>query len=92
MGNLARPTTLNCNQGKGSGISQNHTNLGLGGLIVLRLVENVPEHEIAKIFFDNSFTSVQLLLELKSLEILSLGVVRGNGMAGANLRTSLVGN
>ena len=70
-------------QGAGTGISAEHTYLGLGGSIVMRLVENMPRNENFKVFFDNYFTSIALLLELKALGMDSLGVVKSNRMAGA---------
>ena len=30
-------------QGKGTGVSEDHKDLGLGGSIAMRLVENLPE-------------------------------------------------
>ena len=32
-------------QGKGTGVSEDHKDLGLGRLIVMHLVENLPERE-----------------------------------------------
>ena len=32
-------------QGKGAGVSEDHKDLGLGGLIVMRHVENLPDWE-----------------------------------------------
>ena len=73
-------------QEAGTGISAEHTYLGLGGSIVMRLVENIPRNENFKVFFDNYFTSIALLLELKALGMYSLGVVKSNRMAGAILK------
>ena len=73
-------------QGAGTGISAEHTYLGLGGSIVMRLVENIPRNENFEVFFDNYFTSIALLLELKALGMYSLGVVKSNRMAGVVLK------
>ena len=32
-------------QGKGTGVSEDHKDLGLGGSVVMQLVENLPEGE-----------------------------------------------
>ena len=73
-------------QGAGTGISVEHTYLGLGGSIIMHLVENIPQNENFKVFFDNHFTSITLLLELKALGMYSLGVVKSNQRAGAVLK------
>ena len=69
-------------QGAGTGISAEHTYLGLDGSTVMQLVKNIPRNENFKVFFDNYFTSIVLLLELKALGMYSLGVVKSNRMAG----------
>ena len=52
-------------QGKGTGVSEDHKHLGLGELIVMRLVENLPEKENFKAYFEIFFTSIPLLIQLK---------------------------
>ena len=44
-------------QGKGTGVSEDHKDLGLGGSMVMRLIENLPEGENFKVYFGNFFTS-----------------------------------
>ena len=73
--------------GKGTGVSPEYKFLGLGGLVVMRLGEHLPENENFKIFFDNFFTGMPLLLELKSKGMYSLGVLKPNRMSGAVLKT-----
>ena len=53
----------------------------------MRLVEYLPEIENFKVFFDNYFTSIPLLLELKQKGLYSLGVMKANRMAGAMMKS-----
>ena len=73
------------NQGKGTGVSQEQKYLGLGGSIVMHLVEHLPVNENFNMVFDNYFTSVPLLLDLKKKGFFSLGVLKTNRMSGAVL-------
>ena len=66
-------------QGKGTGISEDHKDLELGGLIVMRLVEKLPERENFKVYFNNFFTSIPLMIELKEKGFHALGVLKTNG-------------
>ena len=70
-------------QGKGTGVSEDHKDLGLGGSIVMGLVENLPERENFKVYFDNFFTSIPLLIQLKEKGFYALGVLKTNRMSGA---------
>ncbi|KAH8027388.1 hypothetical protein HPB51_005154 [Rhipicephalus microplus] len=74
-------------QGKGTGASKEHSHLGLGGSVVMRLVEHIPKAQNIKCYMDNYFTSVKLLLELKEIGILASGTIRGNRLAGCVLKT-----
>ena len=73
-------------QGKGTGVSEDHKDLGLGGSIVMGLVENLPERENFKVYFDNFFTSIPLLIQLKEKGFHALGVLKTNRMSGAILK------
>lgn len=73
-------------QGKGTGIDREFSYLGLGGCVVMRLVESFPQHRNLKLFFDNYFTSVLLLRELKSIGILATGTIRSNRLLGCQLK------
>ena len=73
-------------QGAGTGISAEHTYLGLGGSIATWLVEKIPQNENFKVFFDNCITSIVLLLKLKALGMYLLGVMKSNWMAGGVLK------
>ena len=74
-------------QGKGTGVSEDHKDLGLGGSIVMGLVENLPERENFKVYFDNFFTSIPLLIQLKEKGFHALGVLKTNLMSGAILKS-----
>lgn len=68
-------------QEAGTGTSPQHCFLRAS--ILMRLVENIQRHKNFEILFNNFFTSVALLLELKALGIHALGVMKSNPMAGA---------
>ena len=74
-------------QGKGTGVSEDHKGLGLGGSIVMRLVENLPERENFKFYFGNFFTSIPLLIQLKEKGFHALGVLKTNQLSGAILKS-----
>ena len=76
-------------QGKGTGVSKDHKGLGLGGSIVIRLVENLPERENFKVYFDNVFTSIPLLIQLKEKGCHVLAVLKTNRMSGAILKSKV---
>nr|XP_054921318.1 uncharacterized protein LOC129382020 [Dermacentor andersoni] len=73
-------------QGKGKGVDREFSYLGLGGCVVMRLVESFPQHRNLKLFFDNYFTSVLLLRELKGIGILATGTIRCNRLLGCKLK------
>ncbi|KAL1440946.1 hypothetical protein MTO96_008992 [Rhipicephalus appendiculatus] len=73
-------------QGKGTGIDSSYAHLGLGGSVVLRLCEKLPKGRNFKCFFDNYFTSVNLLRELRTAGIQATGTIRGNRLMGCNLK------
>ena len=72
---------------EGAGTGVNYRHLGLGGSVVKRLCEKIPRHENFKVFFDNHFTGLPLLEELKSDGILALGVIMPNRMGNPGLKT-----
>ena len=74
-------------QGKCSGVPEDHKDLGLGRSIVMRLVENLPERENFKVYFDNFFTSIPLLIQLKEKGFHALGVLKTNRMPGTILKS-----
>ena len=74
-------------QGKCSGVPEDHKDLGLGRSIVMRLVENLPERENFKVYFDNFFTSIPLSIQLKEKRFHALGVLKTNRMPGTILKS-----
>ncbi|XP_070819483.1 piggyBac transposable element-derived protein 2-like [Chaetodon trifascialis] len=61
--------------------------VGASGNIVLRLAQPIPKEENYKIFFDNWFTSVPLVLTLVQQGIRCTGTVRANRLPGVNLKS-----
>lgn len=66
---------------------KNASSLGISGDIVIRLVENLPRNKNFKVFFDNWFTSYDLLVHLKEIGLLATGTVRINRMRGCKLKS-----
>ncbi|KAK3741125.1 hypothetical protein RRG08_042492 [Elysia crispata] len=58
--------------------------LGIGGVVVMKLCENILRHQNCKLFADNFFTSLQLVKKLQNLEIQFTGKVRANRLKGCN--------
>ena len=48
--------------GKNTGISAEYRELGLRGSVLMRLVDNMPQNENFKVYFDSFFGSIQLLV------------------------------
>ncbi|KAK7904676.1 hypothetical protein WMY93_017283 [Mugilogobius chulae] len=59
--------------------------IGASGNVVLRLAQPIPNLQNHKLFFDNWFTSVPLVLTLAQDGIHSAGTVRSNRLPGVNL-------
>lgn len=59
------------------------TALGITGDLVIRLCDTLPRDKNFKVFFDNFFTSLPLLKQLRKEGILSLGTIRPNRLHGA---------
>ena len=53
----------------------------------MRLCENLPKNKNYKVFLDNHFSSIDLAIHLKSVGILSVGVIRSNRMKGCPLKS-----
>ena len=58
--------------------------VGISGNIVLRLTKILARHINHKVYYDNWFSSVSLLVELEKMGIQSLGTVRPNRLPGCN--------
>uniref|UniRef100_A0A3B4GR65 PiggyBac transposable element-derived protein domain-containing protein n=1 Tax=Pundamilia nyererei TaxID=303518 RepID=A0A3B4GR65_9CICH len=62
----------------GKGTVTNERGLGVAGEVVLRLVSEVPKGLNYKCFFDNWFTSPELVVELKKMGILTASTINRN--------------
>jgi hypothetical protein len=56
--------------------------VGVSGNVVLHLASVIPRNMFHKLYFDNCFTGVQLVIVLEKLGIHSLGTVRPNQLKG----------
>ncbi|XP_049302012.1 piggyBac transposable element-derived protein 3-like [Bactrocera dorsalis] len=59
--------------------------LGLSSDVVLYLAQNLSKHKNYKLYFDNWFTSVSLLIALKEMGIFATGTVRKNRISSCQL-------
>ena len=59
--------------------------LGISGNIVLWLLRNLEEHKDFKVYFDNWFTSVDLVKALKDSGFWAVGTIRQNRLGGCQL-------
>ena len=53
--------------------------------VVLRLLEGLPQQKNYKLYFDNWFCTLKLMLKLKSMGILTTATIRTNRTAGCPL-------
>uniref|UniRef100_A0A8C1TF05 PiggyBac transposable element-derived protein domain-containing protein n=1 Tax=Cyprinus carpio TaxID=7962 RepID=A0A8C1TF05_CYPCA len=70
----------------GKGTVTNERGLGVAGEVVLHLVSEVPKGLNYKCFFDNWFTSPELIVELKKMGILTVATNR-NRLRGCTLKS-----
>lgn len=63
--------------------------LGASANVVVRLSRNVPDFKNHVIYFDNYYTSLPLLVYLKSRGIHSLGTIRSNRIPNCKLPTDI---
>ena len=67
---------------------ENYPDVGFGGRVVLHLCDSLPDNKDFKVFFDNYFSSPELVLILKNTHgIHSVGTIRTNRMKGCPLKT-----
>lgn len=64
--------------GKETGLIHNEKNLGASSNVVVRLARTIPSNCGHKLFFDNYYTSIPLIIYLKKRSIHSCGTVRRN--------------
>lgn len=74
-------------QGKGTDVSQDHSHLGLGGFLVIRLLEHLPLGQNVGCFMDNCLSSLALFRELKAVGILAERIIRSNRLQGRPLKS-----
>uniref|UniRef100_UPI00358E218E piggyBac transposable element-derived protein 3-like n=1 Tax=Myxine glutinosa TaxID=7769 RepID=UPI00358E218E len=71
----------------GKGTVANERGLGVGGEVVLRLLAEIPKGLNYKCFFNNWFTSPELLVELKKMGILAVATINRNRLRGCVHKT-----
>jgi len=59
--------------------------LGISSGVVLYLAKGLPEDKPFKLYFDNWFTSVSLLIALKEMGIFATGTIRKNRISNCQL-------
>ncbi len=64
------------------------TDLQKSAQVVARLCQHLPHHSGHKLFFDNWFTTLDLLIYLKNKGILACGTVRNNRLQGCLLQST----
>ncbi|XP_049809018.1 piggyBac transposable element-derived protein 1-like [Schistocerca nitens] len=74
-------------KGKSTGIRSEHKHRGSGGSIVMRLSEHIPQVCRYKIYFDNYFTSMSLVLELLKKKSFSIETIRPNWLQKCPLKS-----
>ena len=67
-----------------TGKQADNKEFGKVGAVVTRLVEHLPKHVGHKVYFDNLFTSLNLVQHLKGEGIWSLGTICSNRLEGAD--------
>lgn len=77
--------------GKESTASHNtcaYSNLSKSAQVVAKLCEALPPNSGHQVFFDNWFTTMELLIYLKKLGIHACGTVRSNRLQGCTLKSN----
>ena len=69
--------------GAGSSTSDDDPNLEVGGNVVRHLTTSLPKNVGHKVYFDNFFSSINLLYLLKKLQIWAVGTIRADRLKGA---------
>lgn len=69
--------------------SEHEESLGFGPKIVLALCQTIPDPPLTAVYFDNFFTTLELLCYLRDeLGILGLGTIRKNRLRGLEIKGS----
>ena len=66
-------------------LTEDETNVGASGNIVIRLARCIPSNKNFKLYFDNFFNSPNLQIALARRGILSLGTVRPNRLSNCKM-------
>jgi hypothetical protein len=74
-------------QGKNTQILEDFIKYGLGAGIVLQLVNAINPSPYTKVYCDNFFTSIELLLELKEKGVLCTGTIRADRIRSMQIET-----
>ena len=56
--------------------------------VVAKLCQNLPSHKNYKLFFDNWFSTLELMLYLKNKGILAVGTIRLNHLGGCSVSSN----
>lgn len=65
-------------------LTPKESSFGLGAKVVLALCKNIPDRACSVVYFDNFFTSLELIHYLREeIGIFSLGTIRSNRLRGA---------
>lgn len=75
-------------QSKESDEETNYQHLAKSAQVVAKLCQMLPKFKNHKVFFDNWFNTLDLLLYLKAQGILAVGTVRANRLAGCPLTSN----
>ena len=74
-----KPTTNNGNDNTG------YDHLQKSAQVVAKLCQNLPSHKNHKLFFDNWFSTLELMLYLKNKGILAVGTIHLNCLGGCSV-------
>ena len=64
--------------------------LGQGAQVVLTLCRSIPDPRNSKVYFDNFFTSFELISHLRSAEIYAIGTMRQNRLRNVEMKNDKV--
>ena len=70
----------------GAAPGREKSTLGVGGDVILRLSETLPQHQNFKVFADNFFSGIPMIIALKSKGIHYTGTIRKGRLPGCQLR------
>ena len=77
-----KPTTNNGND------NTDYDHLQKSAQVVAKLCQNLPSHKNHNLFFDNWFSTLELMLYLKNKGILAVGTIRLNRLGGCSVSSN----